>query len=467
MLKAVYGVEKQQLEGSKLSIRVTVPANLVDSARKSVCRWVSKSITVPGFRPGKVPVSIMKRHVGVERFDEFVMGELLTESYYAALEQEKINPVTEVVYGDKKLDANEFSFEASFAVAPEFTLGDYNALEVEEVQKDEVTEAEMNELMERLALNVAEKKEPAEDEPIENGDQISVLAKGKIDGESSSLLRHYNRLLIVGKNELYPGLDENFIGKKKMERVQLEYSFPEDYAVKGLAGKKAELDIKVLAHHKIQIPEINDEFAKNYFRCDTLVELQEQMKAELTARKENEARKKEMEAIQSALYKVVKCEIPETLVQELTDAKKEDLMIGLEERNITLSDHLIAKGQTEEEFNAQMMEESRRELALSFALTEIAEKENLDVSDEEVLYRVHHTAYVYKKSYRDILEYVDSKGRRPLIKSEIKQEKAMNFLQKKYTKLHKPGDEECGCETCASEKEAVVETETQTKEEQV
>lgn len=448
-MSTVYSVEKQLID-SKTSIVVNVPGKLVVNARKTVCRGVSKNINVPGFRPGKVPVSVMKRQIGAQQFDDLLMNELLSTSFYAALEQEKLSPVTEAEFSDKKVEGDNFSFRATFFVAPEIELGDYQKLEVEAVAQEEVTEDAIDQDIRRTLISHAEKTELDEMALVENGHQIYVLAKGKIDGESNALLRHYNTPIIVGQNDLYPEFDHNFIGKKKLERVQVNYTFPTDHAVKGFAGKTAELDVKILSHYKLEIPELSDELVKDKLKVDSIFDLRTSVKSQMESVNQKTFRDKEMKAVQDALYKITQCTVPETLVNELSTAKKTDLNTSLEEGNRTFADYLLSQGQTEEEYNKQQYEESLRELTLSFALSKIAELESLEVDEKMVLWRVRYLSYYYRRSYRDLLEFIDARGRRPLIRSEINQERAMDFLMKKYGTSSEDESEE-GTDNSAAE----------------
>jgi trigger factor len=426
-------VQAETLEDSKIKIQVEVPSTRVQTAEKAVRREVLKHVKIPGFRKDKTPIALVKRHIGAERFEEFVVRELLPQTYYDAVEQEGIRPISEVEYDERELTSNGFKFSAKFAVAPEFTLGDYKTMTVETAEAEEVSDEQVNEFLTNLAKQYAEKQDVEEGAEIKEGNLISVLVKGKIDGEDSKALKHYNVPLTVGENTLYPDFDNHFIGHKKLDRINVTYKFADDYDNKALAGKEAELEIKVLGHQTVEAVELNDEFVQAKLpHYKTLEELKNSIKTELKSRASNDAQEQLRKNIQESLYNITECNVPEGLVKDLTQAKKEDLEQELKYRNTTMEDYLSSKGQTEDEFNEELNKDSERELKLSFALTKVAEQEGMEVTDAEVMQRIHFTAHYLRKNFHDIYEYVEAHGRRILIKSEIMQEKALFHLSDVY-----------------------------------
>ena len=427
-------VKREDLGDARVQLQVEVPKAVVQAATKSVSKQILKYVKVPGFRRDKTPLPLVKRSVGKERFNEYLQRELLPQTYYEALEQEDVRPISEVEYEGIEFASDSFKFIAKFSVAPEFSVGDYKNLEVESFQEKDVTDKEVNDFLEELVSKQAEMEDFESDVETAKGHWVSLLVKGKIDGEDSKFLRHYNTGVVLGKDELYPKFDKELLGKKKMDRVNFDYKFAKNYENKALAGKTASFEVKILGHKNITIPKIDDEFAKKMGPFENVTALKETVQAELGNKKREESLQEYRKHLQNSLHEVIECQVPQSLVDQLSDAKMQDLKQGLAQKNKSFDEHLSAEGKSEEELKQDMHNDSERELKLSFALTEIAINEGLEVQDIEVNQRIAFTAHALQKNFDEILEYVESLGRKVLIRSEIMQEKALGFLEDLYRK---------------------------------
>ncbi|PCJ19850.1 MAG: trigger factor [Candidatus Cloacimonadota bacterium] len=424
-----HSVTREDLGDSKIKLSVEISKIRVQAANKAVQKQVLKHIKVPGFRRDKTPLPLVKRTVGADRFNQMVQRELLPQVYYEALEQENISPISEVEYEDINLKSDQLNFNASFSVAPDFKLSSYKDLEIGEVKKAEVTDSDLSEFLEDFAKKMAESVDVEEGTKTEDGHWVSLLIKGKIDGEDSKALRHYNVAVTLGENTLYPDFDKNLLGSVKLDRVNFEYTFAEDFENKALAAKTAEFEVKILGHKVQTIPAIDDDLAKKTGAFETLDKLKETITTELLGRKEQEVSGELRKSIQEALLKKIDCDLPERLMNELTQAKLDDLKHEVTQKGESFESYLSAQGKSEDELRVEMNEDSTKELKLSFALTEIARQENFEVHDQEIAYRIDYTSRVLKKNFDEVLEYVESLGRRVLIKAEIMQEKALHFLE--------------------------------------
>ena len=443
MANAQLEIQKENLEGSKIKIAVKASKEVVSSASKSVAKQVLKHIRIPGFRKDKTPLVFVKRHIGAERFDEYVQHELLPKTYYDALEQEGLQPISEVVYAGKKLSDGGFEFEATFAVAPELSLPDYKGLKVEPEAVEEISDEKVNDFLEDLRQKRAEAVDVAEGTEAAEGHRANVLVRGKIDGEDSDFLKHYNTSIRLGQEDLYPGLDAQVLGKKKLDRFECEITFPEDWANKALAGKTASLEVKILALKDVKVPELDAEFFSQLGGFETLEDVKTAIRRELESQEKQAAARRFRSRLQDALYEATSCEVPGALIEELTEAKLHDLKMDLEQRRSTYEDWLKAQGKTAEDHKVELDKDSERELKLSFVLTEISLKEGETVEDREILQRIQYTALMLRKDFHEIMDYVESLGRRVLIRAEILQEKALHLLERHYDPtLHEDQHEE-------------------------
>lgn len=435
-------VKREDLGDARVQLQVEVPKNILQEATKSVSKQILKYIKVPGFRRDKTPLPLVKRSVGKDRFNEYLQRELLPQAYYEALEQEGVRPISEVEYEDIEFASDSFKFTAKFSVAPEFTLGDYKSLKVESGKEQPVSDQEVDDFLLELASKHAEMVDFEQDTLTADGHWVSLLVKGKIDNEDSKFLRHYNTGVTLGKNELYPDFDAHLIGKKKMDRVNFDYTFAKTYDNKALAGKEASFEVKILGHKQVSTPNIDDDFAKKMGPFDNVGALKDTVRKELDGKKRQDALQEYRKRIQDALHDIVECSVPKTLVEELSEAKTHDLKHNLHQNNKTWEDHLISEGMNEDEFKSKLDGDSERELKLSFALTDIAIREGLEVEDFEVNHRIALTAHALRKNVDEILEYVESLGRKVLIRSEIMQEKALGFLEETYGEKNEGAQDE-------------------------
>jgi len=430
--KKTYEIEKTSLEGAKIKLQVKVPKQVVQGAFKSVQKEILKYVKIPGFRRDKTPLALVKRQVGADQFHQYVRSQLLPRTYYDALKQINMEPISEVQYENVEVGNDKFEFEALFSIAPEFEIGDYKSLKIEIPEPDSVTDENIEEFLAQLASKSSEKKEAEEGEEIQEGDSVNLLVKGKIDGSDCRALRHYNVEVLAGNDELYPGMDKHILGSKKLDRLNFDLSFANDFSNKVLAGNTAQMEVKVLSHSKVVQQELNDEFASKCGPFQTMEELKKSIGDELENKNKQEAQGKLRTTIQESLEELVKCEVPADLVKELTDSKLEDLKHEISHKQLSMEDHLKAEGKTEDSLREEFDQESLKALKLSFALTDIAKKEGLEVEDREIAARVSMTAHYLRKPFEEILEYVESLGRRPLIRAEILQEKGLDFLVGHY-----------------------------------
>ncbi len=432
MAKVKLNIVKQELEGSRIQLNVSAPAETVKEASKSVAKQILRHMSIPGFRRDKTPLALVKRQVGADRFLEYVQSELLPSTYYEAVDQEGIQPISEVQYGEKSLTDSEFKFQASFAVAPAFQLGDYKNLKVEASEAEPVTDDAVDNFLQQLRSKHSVKNDVAEGVEIKSGDLVSLLIRGKIGEEESPFLKHYNVSLVIGENQLYPDFDKHLLGHKKLDRFEVEHAFGDDYFNKALSGKTAKIEIKVLTHKTVTLPEMDSEFLKSLGGFETVDALKAAIRKEIENSNKEAARKKLRANLQDSLYTAIQCDVPKGLVGELSDAKLHDLKLDLEQKKSSFEDFLTSQGKTEEEYKAEVDKASEKELKLSFALTRIADQEGLGVEEEEVSWRIRYTAMVLRKEFHEILEFVENLGRRVLIRAEIKQEKALHFLENLY-----------------------------------
>ncbi|MBE6185406.1 MAG: trigger factor, partial [Bacillus sp. (in: Bacteria)] len=279
--------EKQ--EGNQGVLTVEVDAETVEKGLDAAFKKVVKQVNVPGFRKGKMPRAFFEKRFGAEALYQDALDIILPDAYAKAVEETGIEPVdTPNVDVEQMEKGKALIFKATVTVKPEVKLGEYKGLEVEKVDTtvtDEDVENELKSLQERYAELVVK-----EDGKAENGDTVVIDFEGFVDGEAFEGGAAENYSLELGSNSFIPGFEEQLVGVATGEEKEVEVTFPEEYHAAELAGKPATFKVKVHEIKTKQLPELDDEFAKDADdEVETLAELKEKIKKDLTHSKEHAA----------------------------------------------------------------------------------------------------------------------------------------------------------------------------------
>ena len=252
--------EKQ--EGNKGQLTFEVPAEEFNLALDKAFKKVSKDVQIPGFRKGKIPRGMFEKRFGVESLYQDAVDIVLPEAYSKAIDETDIFPIAQPEVDIEQIEkGKDLVFTAIVEVKPEVTLGDYKGLEVEEESvevTDEDVENEINTIRERHAELVVK-----EDGKVEDGDTAVIDFEGFLDGEAFEGGKGENHSLEIGSGSFIPGFEEKLIGKEAGEETEIEITFPEEYHAENLAGKDAVFKVKIHEIKSKELPELDDEFAKD------------------------------------------------------------------------------------------------------------------------------------------------------------------------------------------------------------
>ncbi|KRM07711.1 MAG: trigger factor [Liquorilactobacillus ghanensis] len=386
--------EKQSENTGKLTFEIA-PDKVKEGLDEAFTK-VKKNLNVPGFRKGKVPRQIFNRMYGEEALYQDAVNILLPDAYSAAIAETKIKPVDQPKVDVESLEKDKpWVLTAIVTVEPEVEVGAYKNLEVA-AQSTEVTEKEVTDELEKKRAQQAELV-LKEDEPAAKGDTVIIDFDGKLNGESFDGGKSDNYSLELGSNSFVPGFEDQLIGHKAGDDVQVKVTFPEDYQAEDLKGKDVVFDVKIHEVKEKQLPELDDDFAKDVDEeVDTLEELKAKTKEKLQEDK-NQAAKDAIqdEAISQAVENAKIGPIPQSMLDEDIDRQTQEYLSGMQQQGINPETYYKLTGSSEADLRKQFEQGAEKRVKTSLVLEAIVAKENVEVSDEEIKQEIDNLAKQY------------------------------------------------------------------------
>ncbi|CAH1211309.1 Trigger factor [Paenibacillus auburnensis] len=417
----------EKIEKNLGVLEVEVEAERVAAALDKAFNKVVKKANVPGFRKGKVPRPIFESRFGVESLYQDAIDILLPEVYGEAVEQTDIFPVDRPEVDIEQFAKGQaFIFKAKITVKPEVKLGQYKGLEVP-VQKAEVTEDELNAELKRLQERHAELV-VVEEGAAANGDIAVIDFDGSVDGvpfEGGAAERHS---LELGSNSFIPGFEEQVVGMATGDFKDVEVTFPEAYHAENLAGKAAVFKVKLHEIKRKQLPELDDEFAKDVSEFDTLEEYKADLKAQLESRKQDELKGVRETAVVDKAAANAEVEIPEAMIKSEVQNMVRDFDNRLRQQGMNMDMFLSFSGQTREDLEGQMKSDAEKRVRNNLVLEVIAKEENIEVSEEEVNQELATMAESFKRSPEEIRSILAANGSLSSLSEEISLRKTIDLL---------------------------------------
>ncbi|SEM67650.1 trigger factor [Ligilactobacillus sp. WC1T17] len=345
---------------------------------------VKNSLNVPGFRKGKVPRQIFNKMFGEEALYQDALNAVLPEAYMNAVAESKIKPVDQPEIDVESMEKDStWVLTAKVTVEPEVELGEYKGLEVT-AQSTEVTDEDVDARLEQMRKQEAELV-LKEDAPAEKGDTVVIDFEGTIDGVAFDGGKGENYSLELGSNTFIPGFEDQLVGHKADEAVDVKVTFPEDYQAEDLRGKEAVFATKIHEVKAKELPELDDDFAKDVDEdVETLVELKAKVREELEAQKKAEAHEKiEDEAISKAVENAKIGEIPAVMLDEDVHRQMDQYLGGMQQQGISADMYYKLTGTTEEDLHKQFEQGAEKRVKTNLVLEAIVASEGIEATDEE------------------------------------------------------------------------------------
>lgn len=417
----------EKIEKNQGVLTVEVEAEQVNAALDKAFKKVVRQVNVPGFRRGKVPRNIFEKRFGVESLYQEALDLLLPEAYMKAVEETKIEPVDRPEVDVQQIGKDQaLKFTAKVTVKPEVTLGEYKGIELPEKSAD-VTEEDIQNELKRLQERHAELV-VLEEGTAENGDIVIIDFEGFKDGVPFEGSKAEKYSLELGSGHFIPGFEEQIVGMAKGEEKDLNVTFPENYHVDELKGQPVVFKVKLHDIKRKNLPELDDEFAKDVSEFDTLEEFKADISKRLKERKERENRM-ELESI--ALEKAAEaCEvdIPAVMIDNEVDRMFEDFRNQLRMQGMDMKMYLQFTGQTEEKIKEEMRPNAEKRVRNSLVLEAIAKAENIEATEEDVQKELEELANQYQRSVDEIRNIFEANGSMDVLKNDLVNKKTIQFL---------------------------------------
>ncbi len=347
---------------------------------------VKKTLNVPGFRKGKVPRQIFNKMFGEESLYQDALNAVLPEAYANAVAESNIKPVAQPEIDVESMEKDStWVLTAKVTVEPEVKLGQYKDLEVKarstEVTDEEV-DAEIKKLQEQQAELVLK-----EDQPAAEGDTVVIDFEGKVDGVAFDGGKGENYSLELGSNTFIPGFEDQLVGHKAGETVEVNVTFPEEYHAEDLKGKDAVFETTIHEVKTKELPELDDEFAKDVDEeVDTLVELKAKTRERLEAQKQNAAKEAiQEEVIDKAVENAEIGEIPGAMIEEDVHRQMDQYLAGLQQQGISADMYYKLTGSSEEDLHKQFESGAQKRVKTNLVLEAIVAAEDIKASEEEIM----------------------------------------------------------------------------------
>lgn len=386
-------VEKMEKNMAKLTIEVS--AEELDKAMQNAYLKARGKISIPGFRKGKAPRKMIEQMYGKGIFLEDAANALIPEHYSKALEECDLEIVSQPEIDVTQAEPGKaFIFTAEVAVKPEVTLGEYKGVEVPKSETevtDEDIDAEIKKEQEKNSRTVT-----VEDRGAENGDITTIDFEGFVDGVAFEGGKGTDYPLTLGSGSFIPGFEDQLVGAKAGDHVEVNVTFPEEYQAAELAGKAAVFQCDVKKVETKELPELDDDFAQDVSEFDTLAEYREDVKKNLTEKKEKEARAaKENAAVDKAIENA-EMEIPDAMINTHVRQMMNDFASRMQSQGLTMEQYFQFTGMTAEKMQEEMKPQALKRIQTRLVLEKIAETENIEVSEDEVNEEIGKMAEMYK-----------------------------------------------------------------------
>ncbi len=417
--------KSEVIEKNRYELQFSVDKATFDEAVTKVFRQKAKNINVPGFRKGKAPRAIIEKMYGAGIFYEDAINDLIPDAYAEAVKEAALETVGQPEFDVVSLDDNGLVLSAKVYVKPEVEIKDYAGIEVEKEIKavtDEDLEKEIDLVRERNSREIE-----VNDRPAEMGDTAVIDFEGFCDGVAFEGGKGTDYALKLGSGSFIPGFEEQVAGKSIDEEFDVNVTFPTEYHAEELAGKEAVFKVKIHAITKVELPELDDDFAKDVSEFDTFDEYKADIKAKIEKRYENEAERAVEDKLMEALIEKLEADIPEPMFVAETENFVRDYDNRLRMQGLDLKTYFKYTGLDLDALRAQMRPQAERQVKARLALEKIAALENIEATEADIEEEYKSIAEAYGVELDQVKASIDSAA----IAEDMKVKKAMEFVREK------------------------------------
>lgn len=414
----------EKVDKNLVSFEFSVGPEEFEKAIEKAYKKNVKKINIQGFRKGKAPRAIIERFYGKEVFYEDAINIVLPEAYDNAVKENSLSPVDqpEIDIKGEISKENGVTFTAKVTVKPEFELGTYKGIEATKVthrtlKKD--IDAEIEKMRERNSRMVS-----VEDRAVQKDDIVTIDFEGFKDGVAFDGGKGENFDLTIGSGQFIPGFEDQLIGANIGDDIEVNVTFPEEYHVEDLKGQPAVFNVKIHGIKVKELPELDDEFAKDVSEFDTLEELKADTKEKLAAANKEKSAHETEENVIDAVCAAIEIDIPDAMINTQIESMIRDLDMQLRYQGLDIQKYMQYTGTTAEALKEQYKEEAAKRVKTSLVLEKVCDVENIAVSDDEIEAEYKEMSEKNGMKLEDIKKYVQTEE----VADRLKAQKTIKFL---------------------------------------
>ena len=418
-------IKHEKIEASKVELHFSVEQSVFEAAIERAYKKEVGKINIPGFRKGKAPRAMIEKMYGKGFFYDTALNDIIPDAYEAAVKESGIDPVAQPEIDVLSIDENGVVFTAKVFVKPDVKIEGYFGIEVtKEVAPvtDEEIDSELELVRERNSREI-----DANDRPAELGDTAVIDFEGFVDGVAFEGGKGEDYALKLGSGQFIPGFEEQIVGHSVDEEFDVKVTFPTEYHAEDLAGKASVFKVKLHALTKVELPELDDEFAKDVSEFDTLDEYKADLKAKIQTRHETTAQNAVDGQLMDALIEKLEAEIPEAMFETEAENFVRDYDNQLRMQGLDLKTYFQYTGMTLETLRAQFRPQAEKQVKARLALEKIAELENLTASEEDINGEYARIAEAYGIEVEQVKASIDSE----FIAADMKVKLALDAVKEK------------------------------------
>ena len=418
-------VKVENLEHNMAKLTIEVEADVFDKALDKAYNRQKNSISIPGFRKGKVPRQMVEKMYGAAVFYEDAANIVIQDTYPSAYDESGLDIVSQPEVDIEQVEKGKnFIYTAVVAVKPEVKLGKYNGITLTKIDTS-VSDEEVDTELETVRQNNA--RIVSVERPVEMGDTANIDFEGFVDGVAFEGGKGENYELEIGSHSFIDTFEDQIVGKNIGDEFDVNVTFPEQYQAADLAGKPAVFKVKVNAVSAKELPEVDDEFVQDISESNTVAEYREELRAELQKSKEDSARReKEDEAVKKIVEKS-EMDIPEAMIENQVNQMINEMANSMAQQGLSMEQYMQFTGQTIDSFKEQVRPDALTRIQSSLVLEQIAKDENIEVTDADVEAEIEKMASMYGMKADDLKNYIQD-AERENMKKDLAVQKALDFV---------------------------------------
>ncbi len=416
----------EKLEGNMAELTITVPAEDFKKACVEAYNKSKNKFQFDGFRKGHVPMAFIEKTYGPAVFFEDAANDLINKTYYEEIKDIELDIVSNPEISLSQIEkGKDFIYKAKVATKPPVELGDLSKLEIEKVDA-EVTDEDVEKEIERKLKENSTKNEVT-DRPAKDGDETTINFEGFVDNVAFEGGKGEKYPLVLGSGSFIPGFEDQIVGHSIGDSFDVNVTFPENYQAENLAGKEAVFKCELLGIKETVIPELDDEYVSDTTDFETVDEFKEDVKKQVTERKEKAAEQEKQEKAIDKLVEMSTVELPEPMIVYQQEKMVDNFGQQLMYQGMNLEQYLNMTGQTRDDMRDQVRPEAEKQIKRSLVIEAVANAQGFEVTDDEVNEEMEKMAKQYQMELDKIKSIMGDEQLEGL-KTDLKMQKAIKYI---------------------------------------